>query len=477
MIIVYWFEYRKYINYFSNCRKISIILRLKFFSLMFRKFKQFIADNQLFDFEDRILLAVSGGPDSVVLTDLAKKSRLNFAISHVNFHLRGEDSNRDEQFVRQLAEKYDVPIFVKSVNTFEYVYTNNISIEMAARDLRYTEFDRLMDTEGFKYTAVAHQQDDAIETFFLNLTRGAGIRGLTGIKLKNNRIVRPLLCFSRKEIMNYIEANNLEYRIDKSNLESEFSRNKIRNKIIPLFEEINPSFKLNVSRSLNYLSQAKDIYETDINKIKSQAVKHFENHTEVDLQVIKNYVQPECLVFEIVNEFGFNSAQAHEIFTHLDSESGKVFMSENFRLVKDRDVLIIKPLDVKTEFREYQITMSDINKGSFDTKKHHFEFSIIKKSEFNPVRDNKSVYYDLEKLKFPLVVNNWQYGDTFVPFGENYTKKLSDFFVDKKLNINQKEEVELMRCAGNIIWVIGLRPSNYYRVGEETQKILKIRIN
>ena len=225
------------------------------------------------------------------------------------------------------------------------------------------------------------------------------------------------------------------------------------------------------------MSQAKDIYETDINKIKSQAVKRFENHTEVDLQVIKNYVQPECLVFEIVNEFGFNSAQAHEIFTHLDSESGKVFMSENFRLVKDRDVLIIKPLDVKTEFSEYKITMSDINKGSFDTKKHHFEFSIIKKSEFNPVRDNKSVYYDLEKLKFPLVVNNWQYGDTFVPFGENYTKKLSDFFVDKKLNINQKEEVELMRCAGNIIWVIGLRPSNYYRVGEETQKILKIRIN
>ncbi|MBQ3655328.1 MAG: tRNA lysidine(34) synthetase TilS [Bacteroidales bacterium] len=440
---------------------------------MLQKFLRFISQNRLFDKDnDKILLAVSGGTDSVVMCDLSFHAGLKFAICHINFNLRGEDSVEDELFVRGLASKYGVEIFVKSFNTLQYAEKTKQSVEMAARELRYGEFERIMNTEGFDYTAVAHQKDDAVETFFLNLLRGSSIRGLTGIKMKNNRIIRPLLCFSRREILQYIEDNRLSFRLDKTNLETEFSRNKIRNEILPLFEEINPSFKDNAALSLKFLSGVKTIYEDVIAKKKSEIL----SDNIVKISDILDFIEPETLLFEITSEYGFNRVQCSEIFRTFSSDgSGKVFYSPSHKILKDRNTLIIseinEPLAIFTEIKE-----DDINRGIKVFDKGRLKFSVITKDDFSPVRDNKTVYFDLEKLVFPLEISPWHLGDFFVPFGGKFKKKLSDFFVDNKLSVNAKQNVRLLKSQGKIIWIIGMRASSLFKVGGSTKKILKIEV-
>lgn len=440
---------------------------------MLQKFLRFISQNRLFDIDsDKILLAVSGGTDSVVMCDLAFHAGLKFAVCHINFNLRGGDSMEDEKFVRGLASKYGVKCFVKSFDTLSYAEKTRQSVEMAARELRYAEFERIMDDEGFQFTAVAHQKDDAVETFFLNLLRGSSIRGLTGIKVKNNRIIRPLLCFSRREILQYIEDNRLSFRLDKTNLETEFSRNKIRNEIIPLFEEINPSFKDNAALSLKFLSGVKTVYEDVMKKKKAEIF----SGNVVKISDILDFTEPEALLFEIIADFGFNRVQVAEIFRTFFSEtSGKFFYSPTHKILKDRNSLIIskinEPAAIFTE-----ITKEDINSGVKVFDKGVLKFSVITKNEFSPKRDNKTAYFNLDKLVFPLEISPWHSGDFFVPFGGNFKKKLSDFFVDNKLTVSDKQNVRLLKCQGKILWIIGMRASSLFKVGVGTKKILKISV-
>ena len=260
---------------------------------------------------------------------------------------------------------------------------------MAARELRYAEFERIMDAEGFQFTAVAHQKDDAVETFFLNLLRGSSIRGLTGIKVKNNRIIRPLLCFSRCEILQYIEDNRLSFRLDKTNLETEFSRNKIRNEIIPLFEEINPSFKDNAALSLKFLSGVKTIYEDVMKKKKAEIF----SGNVVKISDILDFIEPEALLFEIIADFGFNRVQVAEIFrTFFSDTSGKFFYSPTHKILKDRNSLIISKIN-EPEAIFTEITEEDINSGVKVFDKGVLKFSVITKNEFSPKRDNKTAYF------------------------------------------------------------------------------------
>lgn len=444
---------------------------------MRRKFIQFILSEHLFDVEnDKILLAVSGGTDSVVMCDLFHKSRIKFAICHINFKLRGEDSDTDEKFVRSLAEKYGVEIFVKSFDTLKYASDNSLSVEMAARELRYGEFERIMNEKGFGFTAVAHQKDDAVETFFLNLLRGAGIRGLTGIKVKNGRIVRPLLCFSRDEILKYIDDNNLSFRLDKTNLETEFSRNKIRNLIIPLFEEINPSFKSNAALSLRFLSSVKEIYDKALSEKKREIIRTGEEGVFVEISDILNFTEPEALLFEIMFSYGFNRTQTQELFrTLFNNESGKVFMSSSHRILKDRNTLIISEIQNFTE-QETEITEGDITKGEKTFDRGILKFSVIDFERFAPQRDCKTAYFDFDKITFPLKITNWHSGDFFYPFGKCGRKKLSDFFTDNKLSLNEKQNVRLLKSGEKILWVVGMRASNLMKVDQNTKKILKITV-
>ncbi len=444
---------------------------------MLATYKQFIERQGLWEVGDKVLLAVSGGPDSVAMVELTARLGVEFGISHVNFGLRGSESDEDEAFVRQLAQKYEVPIFVTRADTMRYVGIKGISVEMAAREIRYAEFERVMDKNGYKVVAVAHHKDDAIETFFLNLLRGSGIRGLTGMRVRNGRVVRPMLCFSHAEIEGFLAENRLTFRTDSSNLANEYARNKIRNLVLPVIDEINGNARSSITESIGYLGMAKRIYDDAIDKAVASVVKHDGASVIADIGGILGFVEPECLLFEILGRYDFGKVQCREVFRQLTSESGKIFYSNTHRLVKDRNLLIITHLhEVATVNGRHPIVFyrADIDKGVVDSNSWHLRMEVIDCDAFAPERDPLTAYFDLDKLCFPMLITGWERGDSIVPFGSSRHKKLSDLFIDQKLTLGDKERVEILRCSGVILWIIGIRPSNYCRVTPHTTQILKI---
>jgi len=445
-------------------------------NMMLKKVKQHITDNQLFGERDKVLLAVSGGPDSVAMAHMLSRLHVKIGICHVNFHLRGKDSDGDEQFVRDMAQRLGAEIFVLEADTEKFAKDNGLSIEMAARDIRYAEFQRIMDQHGYACTAVAHHQDDAIETFVLNLTRGAGIKGLTGIKVRNQRIVRPLLCLTRQEIMQYIEQQHLPYRTDKTNLESNYARNKVRNLIMPILEQINPSAKNSISESLRYLAMAKHIYEQDIEKAMAKTISKTKQNTTISIPQLLRYTEPECLLYEIICQYGFGKYQCANILRGIEGESGRVYESKTHRLIKDREHLIIEETASKAQTRQ-QIQIEELKPGhNISTPHHTLCISKIKPEDFCPERDAGTIYLDFDKLNamdLPLEITGWQPGDQMTVFGGK-RKKLSDIFVDSKLSISQKENVEILRYGSKILWAIGIRASNLCAVNKSTTNILKI---
>ncbi len=442
---------------------------------MLRKVRQHISDNQLFGERDKVLLAVSGGPDSVAMADILSRLHVNMGICHVNFHLRGEDSDGDEQFVRSLAQKYGAPIYVLEADTQAYAKQNGLSIEMAARDIRYAEFNRIMDQHGYACTAVAHHQDDAIETFVLNLTRGAGIRGLTGIRVKNQRTVRPLLCLSRQEIMQYLDTRGLQYRTDKTNLESAYARNKVRNLIMPILEQINPSARASIYESIRYLGMAKNIYGQYVEKAMADTASIDGDRAQISIPRLMLHTEPECILYETISQYGFGKHQCASIMRGIEGESGRIFQSPTHRIIKDRQTLIIEPLPSGESFSRL-ILPQELMPGTIHTPHHTLEISMMEPGEFCPVRDAATIFLDyhkLMKMEMPLEITGWRTGDQMTVFGGR-RKKLSDIFVDSKLSISQKENAEILRAGGRILWAIGIRTSNLCAIDSATTKILKI---
>ena len=440
-------------------------------------YRQFVERQGLWKAGDRVLLAVSGGPDSVAMTELTARLGIEFGISHVNFGLRGEESDGDEAFVRELAKRYNVPIYVTRADTMRYASMKGISVEMAAREIRYAEFERVMDKNGYNVVAVAHHKDDAIETFFLNLLRGSGIRGLTGMRVRNGRIVRPMLCFSHAEIENFLEDNHFTFRTDSSNLENEYSRNKIRNIVLPTIDSVSDTARASITESIGYLGMAKRIYDDAINKAIASVVREENSNIVADIPGILDFAEPECLLYEILSRYDFGKMQCREVFRKLTSGSGKVFYSNTYRLVKDRNTLIISHLnDVETISgrRPIMLQPSDIDNGELQTHSWRLQFEVMDCDAFAPERDPLTAYFDMDALCFPMTVTGWEKGDSFVPFGSNCHKKLSDLFIDQKLSIEDKNKVEILRCGGKILWVIGIRTGNHYRVSPTTRQILKI---
>ncbi|MBR4441440.1 MAG: tRNA lysidine(34) synthetase TilS [Bacteroidales bacterium] len=441
---------------------------------MLQRFNQYIATHHLADRSQQILLAISGGADSVSMLDLFAKAGFDIAISHVNFHLRGDDSNRDEAFVRSLAHSYNVPIFVKDFDTQSYAAEKHISIEMAARELRYAEFEKIMDHHGFASTAVAHHIDDAIETFLLNLLRGTGISGLTGMHSRNGRIIRPMLCFSRKDIEKYVQDNGLQYVTDVTNFETEFSRNKIRNCVAPYFEQINPSYRNSFAETFTYLQQVKEIYYREIEDQKRRITRTIGGETLVSIPELMQYHQKEALMFEILRQYGFNKTQVSQILNAAEAESGKTFMSDNYRLVKDRNMFVISNFKEEDNGQEILLGRDALAKGEFRGDGCVLRFDIIPKTDFSPERDSSTAYFDFDSIEFPLVLRHWQSGDTIVPFGRRQPKKLSDIFIDHKLTILEKERVRILCSGGKIIWAVGIRAADTYKVTPKTLHILRI---
>ena len=444
---------------------------------MLQEFQQHIHKNFPFLKEKKLLIAVSGGIDSIVLCDLLNKSQYSFSLAHCNFRLRGMESEKDEEFVKNLAKQNQQECFVKKFDTEVYANQNKISIQMAARDLRYDWFDELMQKHHFDYLLTAHHADDNLETVLINLIRGTGLEGLTGIPKINNKKVRPLLPFSRKEIEIYAKEQNLLWREDKSNAETKYFRNKLRHDILPLLKEMNPNILESFSKTLKHLQGSKQIVDDRINKIKGEVIITSGKSLKFKAQNLKSLNNPKAYLYALLKDYGFT--EWDDVYDLLSAQPGKQIFSKSHRLVKDRDYLLLneisKEISTSATF-EISDKQKDILFNGLKMKLEEINKKEFKKEEYFKNDSNNFIFVDIEKLHFPLTVRKWEKGDYFYPFGMQGKKKLSKYFKDKKLSILEKENIWLLCCKNEIIWVINNRLDNRYKITNNTKKILKIEI-
>lgn len=439
---------------------------------MLKRVQQFIDANQLLDKNERVLVGVSGGADSVVMLHMLQRLGFECVAAHCNFHLRGDESMRDELFVEKLAKSYNLIYKKVDFDTVKFAKSNKISIEMAARDLRYAWFKKTADENRCRAIVTAHHIDDAIETVLLNLIRGTGLKGLTGIEPKNGNIVRPMLCCTRSEIEKYTQKHKLEYVTDSTNLENEYSRNKIRNIILPAMADINPSVKQSLADNISRFRDAWKIYSEKINEIKATITFSQENQTFINIEKLKSQPAPQTVLYEILQEYNFNSNVSKDVFEGLDKEPGNRYYSDTHRVLKDREHLIIDLIEPNSKL-EFTIDETDTaieNPISLTLKK------ILMSENFIVSKTAERIHVDADKIQFPLTIRKWKHGDSFHPFGMKKSKKLSDFFIDEKINRNQKESIWLLVSESKIVWIIGLRADNRFRITEKTKNILEISL-
>ena len=417
----------------------------------------------------RVLVAVSGGPDSVVLLDALHREGFFVVIAHCNFHLRGEDSNLDADFVKGLANKYQAPYCQIDFDTEREAKERGVSIEMVARDLRYEWFERMAEEWQCERIAVAHNADDVVETFFLNLTRGSGLQGLSGMAELRGKIVRPLLNVSRKQIMDYIAEYELQYRIDATNLETIYTRNKIRHNVIPQLEEINPSFLDTMADNMRFIASAQSIVENYAAEAYKSVVTIENERIVFDLKKLEEYQGVDTLLFIWLSKYGFSSDVVMQLYRSLDDISGKQFYSATHRIVIGRGVLECTMRNAQFTMHNAQFT---IGKTQFTIDEPiKLEIKEIDRANFEVIKSANVACLDADKLQYPLILRRWQQGDWFIPFGMKGRKKLSDFFVDKKFTMNDKEQLWLLTSGDDIVWVVGHRVDARYAVTDKTKNV------
>lgn len=434
---------------------------------MKEQIQQYIIQHQLLSGEKPVVVGISGGADSVALLHILVSLGYKCIAAHCNFNLRGDESFRDEQFTIDFTKRLQVPLCKISFETNKYAQENRLSVEMAARELRYRWFEELLNTYDADAVAVAHHRDDSVETLLINLTRGSGLTGLTGIKPKNGNVVRPLLCVSREDIYAYIENNGLEYVTDSSNSSDIYTRNFIRLKVIPLLEEINPSVKASLARTANHLYDASLIYNHSIEEARKVIIQN----NRLSISVLLSFPAPATILYEMLKPYGFSRTVCESIFTVLEKDSGKIFYSSTHRLLKDRSDLLIDVLSGEDN-RAYLINLEDDN---VDLPVELKPEIVVIKEDYQIEKDKKFAYFDFDKLSFPLVLRHWQEGDWFVPFGMKGKKKISDYFNDKKFSLFDKEKTWLLCSGQDVIWIVGERTDNRYRIEKTTKRVLKLK--
>lgn len=436
-----------------------------------QKVELYIKENNLLPPNAKIILGVSGGSDSVAMLDILHNLGYECIVAHCNFHLRGEESYRDEYFVEKLAAKYGLQFIFTHFDTKKYVQNGAMSIEMAARELRYAWFEKIRKENNADFVAVAHHMDDSVETVLLNLIRGTGVRGLSGISNKNGNIVRPLLGISHSEVLTYLKEKELTFVLDSTNQEEVYTRNKIRLSVIPLLETINPSVKQAINRTAENIQQVEKIYLAYADKAKR---KIFVDN-RINIPLLLQLAEPKTILFEILFPFGFNPATVENIYDSIEAQSGKIFYSDMYRLIKDRECFILEEYDF-TSASEGKSHIINKNDGQI-TEPFSMTFEIMaSQSDFEFEKTTQIAYFDYQKILFPLTLRKWQHGDWFIPFGMQGKKKLSDYFTNKKYSIIDKENVWLLCSGRRIIWIVGDRADNRFRITDETKKILKISI-
>lgn len=413
--------------------------------------RKFIQANRILRENEPVLIGVSGGADSVALLIILRELGYQIQALHCNFHLRAEESDRDEKFVTELCRQHDIPLKIQHFNTREYAAANNVSIEMAARELRYNWFYEEMEATHAQCIAVAHHRNDQAETLLLNLIRGTGIRGLAGMYPLRNRIARPLLCVTREEILSYLSQISQDYVTDSTNLEREATRNRIRLDILPLLKQINPNIIGTLSDTCSIIASSLPLYRKAVEeKLERVVVKK----NEMSIPLLQGSGNTDILLYEWLKNYGFTNTQLREMTESLDSTSGKLWESRSHRMLKDRDRLILQDKD--NQPREIEIIQEEVERITGTGP--------------------ETAYFDKDKLTAPITYRTAREGDWFVPFGMKGKKLISDYLTDVKATRFEKENQLLALCGDDIIWVVGRRSDNRYRVDEKTKRIAKLKI-
>jgi len=441
---------------------------------MLAAFENFIRENELISTGGKTLLAVSGGIDSVVMLDLFHRAGYPVAIAHVNFQLRGEESDGDEEFVRTLADKYGVRCFVKRVDTSQFAKENKLSIQEAAREIRYRWFEEFCRSEGFEKVAVAQHADDQIETFFINLLRGSGAGGLKGMPVKRGPIIRPLMFAGRKEIEQYATKHGLSFREDSSNLSDKYLRNKIRHHLLPELEKINEDYRQALGKSIGYLAEDHRLLEYFIAQKRKELFQNEDDEVEIPVKALQTFPDTQALLFYLLKNHGFNREITDSVYEAMRKTGiGKIFYSGGYRLLTERDFLILKKKSTDTGDEVYYIRHA----GDALNAPFKLASEIVEDTEkISFKNDPSTAYFDLEKLTFPLIVRKWKRGDRFVPFGMKGSKLVSDYLIDSKVSRFEKENVYVMESGGKIIWLIGYRASEELKVTGKTGRAVMFKV-
>lgn len=419
--------------------------------------------------DKKFLLAVSGGVDSVVMAYLFKHSSMDFAIAHCNFQLRGDEADGDEHFVKHLAEGYKVPFFVKRFETGSHSEKNKMSIQMAARELRYDWLKDVRQKNGYDFIVIAHHADDAIETFFINLLRGTGIAGLHGISSIHDGVIRPLLCFWREEIEKYAKDKKLKWREDSSNASDKYERNKIRHHVIPELLKVNPDAAKAITHTIENLREAESIYHNAIQEKISKLAAKRDNKLFISIDGLAKLELAHVYLFELIKEYGFNHVQTKEVIEALSGQSGKIFLSVSHKLIRDRRKLVVEKRDGDELKEDGLIKESDTE---FDNGAIKFKISVQeRKKEYKPFHPPSVGSLDYDKLIFPLTIRKWAQGDKFYPLGMKKPKKISDFLIDNKVSLVAKNDVYVMLSGNEIAWVVGYRIDERFKIEPSTKKL------
>ncbi|MDR0686214.1 MAG: tRNA lysidine(34) synthetase TilS [Dysgonamonadaceae bacterium] len=434
---------------------------------MLPRVAKYIASERLLGEGGKVVVGLSGGADSVFLLYTLKELGYRCLAAHCNFRLRGEESERDEYFSENFAKTLQIPFLCRAFDTVKIAKERKVSVEMAARDLRYEWFEELRRSEGAEVVAVAHHSDDSIETLLLNLIRGTGIRGLTGIMPSHGFVIRPLLCLSKADILHFLKEKDLSYVTDSTNLQDEFIRNRIRLQLLPLLETFNPSIRGGLLGTAQNISEATKVYDSAIKECIDRVFDREKGR--INISLLRTCPSPRSVLFEILKDCGFSGKTIEDVYRSVDSQSGKTFYSSDLRLTKDRDEFIISPVTHNDGREEYEI--------SEGCCRLDFPFSmevlVADRDSLPEIERGKNVAtLDFDRLRFPLILRRWRFGDRFVPFGMSHFQKLSDFFTSNKVSRPDKDNVWVLLSGDDIVWVAGHRIDNRFRVGESTGKVL-----
>ena len=443
---------------------------------MLNKVKQYIESLNLLNSGELYIVALSGGADSVCLLLLMKELGYDIHAAHCNFHLRGDESNRDEEFCKDLCKIHNIPFHFTHFDTREYAELHKISIEMAARNLRYSYFEQLRQAISANGILVAHHKNDNVETLLLNLVRGTGINGLEAIKPKNKYIIRPLLCVTRDEIVKYLNNIHQDYVTDSTNLIDDVARNKIRLNVIPVLEEINPAAVENISRTINNISEITKILDDTIAKDIDNCCKWYKNMLEIDISKLLKHVSPEVTLYNVLKKLNFTPAQIRNIYENLNAQAGKLWYSSSHTLLLDRGLLIA---GTTMELQKHEnIDISLPEEGRYIINEN-FLIDIkrsIKTEDFKPSKDSLCITVDADKITFPLQLRNLKKGDAFIPYGMKGKKLVSDYLTDRKKNrFQRKHQLVLVNSNNNIIWLVGERIAQEFACTSNTINVMTMR--